>query len=75
MTLAQAWVATLLDIGSRSTEAINQEIPEPLLRGGQIIGRIHGTQQVVRGNLAIESRDKPLESLSSHNPIDLVLFH
>ena len=75
MTLAQAWVTALLDIGRRPTESIDQKIPEPLLRGGQIVGRIHGAQQVVRGNLAIESRHQPLKSLITDNRVDLVLFH
>jgi len=44
VTLAQARMATLLDIRRRSAESINQKVPEPLLGGGQIIGRIHGAQ-------------------------------
>ena len=56
----------------QSGKSGNPEAAAPHL---QVLRRIHGTQQVVAGNLPVECRHQTLKSLGTDNRIDLVLFH
>ena len=42
---------------------------------GEISGRIHGTEDVVRGHLAIERGDEPREPVFADGRVDLGFVH
>jgi len=75
MTHAQPRMPALFNVGRRSAEPVNQEIPEPLGSTLKILRRIQRAEQIVIGNLPVESRYQPLESLMPDLGIDLVLLH
>ena len=64
----------LLDIAHGPAESPDQEIAEPLFRVREIFRRIHRAQNIVVGNLAIESRNEPLKALFPDDAVDPV-FH
>ena len=65
----------MFDIDGRPPKSINQEIAESLFRARKIIGRIHRTQDIIRGNLTVERAYKPFKALIADGWINLVLFH
>ena len=75
MAHPQPGVTALFNIGGRSAEPINQEVRETLFGSLQILFRIHGTQDVVSGHLAIECGYQPAQPIFAHDGIDFVLFH
>lgn len=68
-------MAALFDVDGWPSKSINQEIAEPLFRTLQILLRIHGTQEIIRGNLTVERAYQPFKSLIADRWINLVLFH
>ena len=63
VSLPQSGVTPLLDVVLRAAETKDQEIPQPLLGSGQIIGGIDRTKDIVLGNLAVKSADKTGETV------------
>jgi len=75
MPHAQPWVAALFDIGGRSAEPIDQEVSEPLFGSLQVFFRVHGTEDVVSGHLAIERGYQLPQAIFADDRINFVLFH
>ena len=55
-------MAALFDVGLRAAKTEDQEIAEPMFRAFQIVCRIHGSKDVVIGNLAVKRGRQALES-------------
>lgn len=55
-------MAALFDVGLWTAKTEDQEIAEALFRAFQIVCRIHGSQDVVGGDLAVKRIGQALES-------------
>jgi hypothetical protein len=66
-------VAALGDVALRAAEAADQEVAQALLGAGEIVRRIHRTEQVVAADPAIEGGDQAGEALLADAAVDLVL--
>jgi hypothetical protein len=56
-------MAAFLDVLGRAAEAEQQEVAQALLGSREIVGRIHGTENIVAGDLLIEGADEALETV------------
>ena len=65
-------MTALLDVEPRAAEAKDQEIPQPLLGPGQIIGEIHRTKDIVLGNLTAESSNKTGETVVADHLVNML---
>jgi hypothetical protein len=73
-------MAALLAVAGRATAALDQEVGEPPLGAGEVLGRVHRPEQVVDGHPLVERGDqRPQRRLAEfgHDPSDRVdgLFH
>ncbi len=75
MTHAQHGMTPLFDISSGPTESKDKKISKPLFGSLQIMRRINRPQNIIPGNLPIESRNQALKSLLADGRINLSLFH
>ena len=55
---AQPWMPALLNISLRAAESIDYEVPQTLLRVGEIARRVHWTKNVILRDTSIECRDE-----------------
>ena len=69
---SQPWMAALFDIAWRSAKAADQEVAQPNLRACEIVGRIHGTEHLVVGNLCIKRAHETGEALFANACVDLL---
>lgn len=74
MAHAKARVAPRFDVAWRSTESPDQEIAQPLLGSGEVVGRIHRPEDVIRRNLTIERRYQALKAVFSDDGVELVFI-
>ena len=68
-------MAALFDVRRRPAESVNEKIPKPLLGTFEIVGRIHRSEDVVRGHLAIERLYQALESVLADGGVNFFFFH
>ena len=74
MAHAQPWMAALLNVTRRSAESEDQKFPEPLLGFGKVASRIHGTKDVIVGNLSIKRGDQAYKAFFTDKSVDFALF-
>jgi len=55
---AQPWMPALLNISLRAAESVDYEVPQTLLRVGEIARRVHWTKNVILRDTSIECRDE-----------------
>ena len=75
MSRAEPGMTPLFDIRFRTAKPVDQKIAQPLLSTGQILGRIHGAQHIVVGDLPVKGCDETREAFLANLRINLVLFH
>ena len=62
----------LLDVARRPAEPADQEVAEALLGASQAAGRIHRAEDVVGGNLLVESSDETMEAFFADGGVNLM---
>lgn len=72
MAHAQPRVAALLHVARRPAETANEEVTQTLLGPGQIVRRIHRSENIVLGHLFVEGADKLFEAFFADAVVDLV---
>jgi len=71
----QTRVTPLLDVTGWSAETVYQEFPQTAFRRREIACGIHGSQQSILWNLAIERRDQTAESVLSDKRENFPIVH
>lgn len=69
---AQAGVAALFDVVGRSAEAEDEKVAETGFGAGEVGGGVHGAENVVLRDLAVESRDEPVETVVADGFVHLI---
>ena len=63
-------MASLFDVSLRPSEPTDQEISKALLSSREVLRRIHGSQQVIFGDLPIEGGDQARETFRANHGIN-----
>jgi hypothetical protein len=75
MARAKARMTPFRDVVLWTAKTIDQEIAQTLFRSGAFVRGIHGTQNVVISNLAIEGSDQASESIFSNDGVKIFFVH
>jgi hypothetical protein len=67
-------MAASFDVVRRSAKPTNEEVAQPLLRAGEVVGWIHRPEQVICRHLAVEGGDQTPESVLSDITEDLFVL-
>lgn len=59
----KTWMTALFDVDGRPSEAEDEEIAQALFGPRQVGGRIHGAEDIVAGDLAVEGGDEPAKTV------------
>ena len=68
-------MASLFDVGLRSSEPTDQEISKALLSTREILRRVHGSQKVILRDLPIEGGDQACKTFSANQGINVEFLH
>ena len=68
-------MSAILDVASGAAEAEDQEVAKAFFGAFEIVLRIHGSEDVVAGNLPIESSDEAAETVLANQGIYFVVSH
>ena len=71
----QGRMPSLLQIVLRTTKAKCQKHPQSFFSTRQIMGRIHGPQQIVGRNAAIKGSRQPLDAVGAQHCVQIVFGH
>jgi hypothetical protein len=66
-------MTALVDVAGRSTKATDQEVPQPHLSVGQIIGRVHRAEDVIAGHPRVKRTNKALEAALANSRVNVVV--
>ncbi len=72
---AQAGVSALFDVAGGAAEAGDEEVAEADFGSGQILGGVEGTEEGVRGDLAVEGSDQAGEAFFSDDLVNVLFLH
>lgn len=72
VALAEAGVAALFDVGGWAAEAEDEEVAEAGFGAGKVVGGVHGAEDVVGGDLAVEGGDEAAEAVLADGFEDVV---
>src|SRR5580658_1450638 len=75
MPHAQPGMTSLLNIGSGSAKAVDQEVPESPLGSLKVVLRVERGQNIIAGNLPVERRHEALESRRANRRVHFLLVH
>lgn len=67
----QARMAALLDVARRSAEAADQKVAQPFFGAGQVVGRVHRAEHLVRRDLRVERADQAGKPVFPNPFVDL----
>ena len=59
-------MAPLFDVSWRASKSENEEVAQPRFSPFHIVTRVHGPQDVIFGDLPVESRYQPSKTLLSN---------
>src|SRR4051794_22938897 len=68
-------MSTLLDVALRPAEAADQEITQSLFRSGQVLFRVHRSEDGIGRHLRVERADQPDETVVADARVDLFFVH
>lgn len=68
-------MSALFDVGSWTSEAVNEESTEAVFSAPEIAPSIQRRKDVVRWNAAVERGDQPAETFFADDRIDVLFFH
>jgi len=68
-------MASLFDVSVRPPKPTDQEISEALLSTREILCRVHGSQEVILRDLAIEGSDQARETFRANHGINFEFLH
>ena len=74
MPHAQTRMAALKDVAWRPAETEDEKIAQALFGALEIFVPVEGPEQIVLGNLPVESGDQTFKALFAHYRIDLAVF-
>lgn len=69
---AEPGVAALFDVAHGPAEPAHEEVAQPLFGSGQVIGGIHGSENVITGDSAVEGSDEAGEPVLADRAINLI---
>lgn len=69
---SQLGISAALQVVLWAAEAKQQKQSQSLFSPGQICRRVHGTQQIVPGNLPVECSHQTLDAIAADRPIDVI---
>jgi len=68
-------MAALFEITRRAAEAKDEKIAQALLGAGEVVGGVHGAEDFVVRNLAVEGGDEAGETVFADLLIDIGIVH
>jgi hypothetical protein len=69
---SQLGMSAALQVVLWAAEAKQKKQSQTLFGPGQICRRVHGTQQIVPGNLPVECSHQTLDAIAADRPIDVI---
>ncbi len=70
---AKARMTALLHVSLRSAEAADEKVPQAQFGAIEIVLRIHGTEDVIGGNLPVKRGDEALETFFADLLVDIAV--
>jgi hypothetical protein len=68
-------MASGFEIGGGASEAKHEEVAEAALGSIEVVGVVQRSENIVRGDLAVEGGDEALKSYGADTGVNFLFFH